>query len=109
ACAGLLNALVSDKWVSEMVWWLAANILNSNKAVLKKVRHFSYNLRARLACYYSVQCSTEVTMDIVLYYSPIACSLVPYITLTEANAKFEVRPVNLRKGQQNSADYLRLN
>lgn len=48
-------------------------------------------------------------MDIVLYYAPIACSLVPYITLTEANAKFEARPVNLRKGQQNSADYLRLN
>jgi glutathione S-transferase len=48
-------------------------------------------------------------MDIVLYYAPIACSLVPYVTLTEANAKFKVRPVNLRKGQQNSPDYLRLN
>ena len=48
-------------------------------------------------------------MDIVLYYAPIACSLVPYVTLTEANAKFEARPVNLRKGQQNTADYLRLN
>src|ERR1043166_1837121 len=48
-------------------------------------------------------------MNIVLYYAPIACSLVPYITLTEANAKFEARPVNLRKGQQNTADYLRLN
>jgi len=48
-------------------------------------------------------------MDIVLYYAPIACSLVPYVTLTEANAKFEARPVNLRKGHQNTADYLRLN
>ena len=48
-------------------------------------------------------------MDIALYYAPIACSLVPYVTLTEANAKFEVRPVNLRKGQQNTPDYLRLN
>ena len=48
-------------------------------------------------------------MNIVLYYAPIACSLVPYVTLTEANAKFEARPVNLRKGQQNTADYLKLN
>jgi hypothetical protein len=42
-------------------------------------------------------------MSIVLYYSPIACSLVPYVTLTEAGAKFEVRNVNLRKGEQNVA------
>ena len=48
-------------------------------------------------------------MEIILYYAPIACSLVPYATLTEANAKFEVRPVNLRKGEQNTPDYLRLN
>jgi glutathione S-transferase len=48
-------------------------------------------------------------MEIVLYYGPIACSLVPYVTLTEANAKFEVRTVNLRKGQQNSPEYLKLN
>jgi glutathione S-transferase len=48
-------------------------------------------------------------MEIVLYYAPIACSLVPYVTLTEANAKFEVRTVNLRKGQQNSPEYLKLN
>src|SRR4030095_1372385 len=48
-------------------------------------------------------------MDIVLYYSPIACSLVPYVTLTEAGADFEVRNINLRKGQQSSPDYLKLN
>jgi len=48
-------------------------------------------------------------MEIILYYSPIACSLVPYVTLTEAGAKFEVRNVNLRKGEQNSPDYLKLN
>jgi glutathione S-transferase len=48
-------------------------------------------------------------MQIVLYYSPIACSLVPYVTLTEAGAKFEVRNINLRKGEQSSADYLKLN
>ena len=48
-------------------------------------------------------------MDIVLYYAPIACSLVPYITLTEAKAPFEVRPLNFRKAQQRSAEYLQLN
>jgi glutathione S-transferase len=48
-------------------------------------------------------------MSIVLYYSPIACSLVPYVTLTEAGAKFEVRNVNLRNGEQNSPDYLKVN
>jgi glutathione S-transferase len=48
-------------------------------------------------------------MNIVLYYAPNACSLVPYVTLTEAGAPFEVRPLNFRKGQQMSADYLKLN
>lgn len=48
-------------------------------------------------------------MEILLYYAPIACSLVPYVTLTEANANFEVQTINLRKEQQKSADYLKLN
>ena len=48
-------------------------------------------------------------MEILLYYAPIACSLVPYVTLTEAGANFEVRTINLRKEQQKSADYLKLN
>src|SRR4051794_22567790 len=48
-------------------------------------------------------------MDIVLYYAPITCALAPYITLTEAKAEFEVRPVNMRKGQQMAPDYLKLN
>ena len=48
-------------------------------------------------------------MEITLYYAPVACSLVPYVTLTEANATFNVQTINLRKGQQNSADYLKLN
>ena len=48
-------------------------------------------------------------MEILLYYAPIACSLVPYVTLTEANANFEVQTINLRKDQQKSADYLKLN
>ncbi|HEY2231091.1 MAG TPA: glutathione S-transferase family protein [Xanthobacteraceae bacterium] len=48
-------------------------------------------------------------MEILLYYAPNACSLVPYVTLTEANANFEVRTLDLGKGQQNSTDYLKLN
>ena len=48
-------------------------------------------------------------MQIVLYYAPIACSLVPYVTLTEAGAEFETRPINLRKGEQRSPEYLNLN
>ena len=48
-------------------------------------------------------------MEIILYYAPDACSLVPYITLTEASASFDVRPLNLRKDQQRSADYCKLN
>jgi glutathione S-transferase len=48
-------------------------------------------------------------MQIVLYYAPNACSLVPYVTLTEAAAAFEVRTLNLRKEEQKSAEYLQLN
>ena len=48
-------------------------------------------------------------MEIVLYYAPIACSLVPYITLTEATAEFEVVTINLRKNQHKSPEYLKLN
>jgi len=48
-------------------------------------------------------------MEILLYYAPNACSLVPYVTLTEANADFGVRTLNMGKGQQRSADYLKLN
>jgi len=48
-------------------------------------------------------------MDIVLYYAPITCSLVPFVTLTEAKANFEVRPLNFRKGQNRTPDYLKFN
>jgi glutathione S-transferase len=51
----------------------------------------------------------EIVMDIVLYYGPLTCALAPYITLTEAGAKFEVRPLNLRKDQHKSPDYLKIN
>ena len=48
-------------------------------------------------------------MQIVLYYAPIACSMVPYVTLTEAGAPFEVRVVSLKKGEQMSPEYLAIN
>jgi len=48
-------------------------------------------------------------MQLILYYAPNACSLVPYVTLTEAGASFEVRPLNFRKSQHITPEYLRLN
>src|SRR5262245_45183806 len=48
-------------------------------------------------------------MDITLYYAPITCALAPYITLTEAGAQFEVRPLNFGKGQHTSPEYLKIN
>ena len=48
-------------------------------------------------------------MEIQLYYAPITCALAPYITLTEANADFEVVALNFRKGQNKTAQYLKLN
>ena len=48
-------------------------------------------------------------MDIALYYAPITCALAPYISLTEANAEFEVQPLNFRKQQNKSADFLKIN
>ena len=48
-------------------------------------------------------------MNLTLAYSPIACSLVPYILLTEAGADFKLLNVNLGKQENFSPEYLRLN
>ena len=48
-------------------------------------------------------------MQLILYYAPNACSLVPYVTLTEAGAAFEVHPLDFRKSQHMTPEYLRLN
>lgn len=48
-------------------------------------------------------------MKIQLFYSPIACSMVPYINLTEAGADFEPVIVNFRAGYHLSAEYLAIN
>ncbi len=46
---------------------------------------------------------------LTLYFGPGACSLVPHITLEEAGAAFEAKPLSLKKGQQRLPDYLALN
>jgi glutathione S-transferase len=48
-------------------------------------------------------------MEIVLYYAPNTCALAPYVTLTEAGADFEVRPLNYRQREHFSAGYLKIN
>jgi len=48
-------------------------------------------------------------MKLTLCYAPVACSLVPYVTLTEAGAEFEVRNVDTRKGGTRTPEYVRLN
>jgi glutathione S-transferase len=48
-------------------------------------------------------------MELILYYAPNACSLVPYVTLTEAGAAFAVRPLSVRKSQHMMPEYLQLN
>jgi glutathione S-transferase len=48
-------------------------------------------------------------MQLTLHYSPLACSLVPYVALAEAGAEFDVRVVNFLKGEHITPDYLALN
>ena len=48
-------------------------------------------------------------MSIELYYAPTTCALAPYITLTEAGADFEVKPLNFRAGQNRTEEYMQLN
>ena len=48
-------------------------------------------------------------MKLALYYSPLSCALVPFVSLTEAGADFEVRNVNMRKGDNRSPEFLKLN
>lgn len=48
-------------------------------------------------------------MKLTLYYGPTSCALVPYVTLTEAGAEFDVVTINLSKLHQHSPEYLRIN
>jgi glutathione S-transferase len=47
-------------------------------------------------------------MKIALYYAPNTCALAPYVTLTEAGADFEARPLNYRKREHFSPEYLKI-
>jgi glutathione S-transferase len=48
-------------------------------------------------------------MKLTLYYAPNTCATVPYITLTEAGAEFEVRAINTRNGDNRKPEFLKLN
>ena len=44
-----------------------------------------------------------------LYYSRGSCSLAAHIVLEEAGAKFETQRLDLRKGEQKTPEYLKIN
>jgi glutathione S-transferase len=48
-------------------------------------------------------------MHLALYYAPHTCALAPYVTLTEAGAPFEVRPLNFGRSQHLAPEYLAVN
>ena len=48
-------------------------------------------------------------MKIALYYAPNTCALAPYVTLAEAGADFEVKPLNYRKRENLFPEYLKIN
>jgi glutathione S-transferase len=48
-------------------------------------------------------------MKLTLCYAPQTCATVPFITLTEAGADFEVNNLNSRTGQLKSPEFLALN
>jgi glutathione S-transferase len=48
-------------------------------------------------------------MKLTLYFAPMTCALVPFVTLTEAGAVFEIQAVNTRKGGNRTPEFLRLN
>ena len=48
-------------------------------------------------------------MNLTLCYAPQTCATVPFITLTEAGADFEVMNLNSRSGQLRSPEFLKLN
>lgn len=48
-------------------------------------------------------------MKLTLYYAPNTCATVPFITLTEAGAEFDVRDLNTRTGGNRTPEFLKLN
>ena len=48
-------------------------------------------------------------MELTLYYAPLTCALVPFVTLTEAGADFEVCDLNTRANQHRTPEFLAVN
>lgn len=48
-------------------------------------------------------------MTLALHYAPLSCALVPLIALHEAEATFDLVPVNLAKGEHLGAEFDRVN
>ena len=48
-------------------------------------------------------------MQLTLFYGPQTCATAPYITLTEAGAKFDVGNINTPSGQNTSPEFLAIN
>lgn len=47
--------------------------------------------------------------ELILFYSPKACSLAPHIVLEESGLPYATRSVNIRAGEHLQAEYLKLN
>jgi glutathione S-transferase len=48
-------------------------------------------------------------MQLTLVYAPVSCALVPYLTLTEAGASFDVRAIDHNRGLHLTPDALAVN
>lgn len=48
-------------------------------------------------------------MNLVLFYAPNSCALVPFITLTEAGAQFDVRALDMRHRRHPDEEFDRIN
>lgn len=48
-------------------------------------------------------------MQLTLYYAPMTCALVPYVTLTEVGADFSVVDLNTRSNDHKTPEFLALN
>ena len=46
-------------------------------------------------------------MNLLLFYAPISCAAVPFITLAEAEADFDIQRVDLSKNDDFTPEYLR--
>jgi len=45
---------------------------------------------------------------LTLFYAPGACSMAPHIALEESGEKYEAKRLDLSKGEQRAADYMRI-